>query len=955
MNAPRPARRARPARAADARPTALPTPSASSVLPEGLIASKLFPPVQDIRSIARTPFLARALDDLPGGRVITVVAPAGSGKSSLMTQLQAAFNERQIATSWLGLDAEDDDPATFALYFISSLHALEPGFAQDELIALSANPVRDFDSLFERLRSRLSILPVPGAILLDDFQHIHDPRILRFLDQLIAQLPHKLSLAIASRHRVPLQLARLLVSGAVIEVGQEELNFDSAQTDLFLRRYHQIELSPADLTALLESTEGWPTGVQLAALALRRHKGAAAELIKTFSGRDRDLTRYLVESVIRAQPEAVRNFLLRTSMLRRMCADLCAVTTGEPQGREMLEYIGSANLFLIALDREGQWYRYHHLFAEFLQNEFRKTDPDGYRDACLRAARWCEAQGQPAEAIRYALDGEHFEQAAQLIAHHALRASLFRGDHYTVLDWMRILPAEFHTRRPEILLAHAWSCAFSRDTGRAMDISQQAIAELSVDGSGRWGLSRAEREKWLLWAHNVQAATKACSDDIEDCVARATALFPQVPATEPFLIATLSNCLSYGYFALRDFERSRESAVAAHEHGHRADAAYLSAWGDFLHGLIDVELGQLNAAERFSRRVQRDSQGLGLGQKSYVAGLSALLDAEIAVQRCDFDKAPALIEIGRAFKEIFGPVEPQLVALRNQARLQAHLGNLDLALQTLQDGQDAALREQHRRLYLSLAMEEVALQLSAGDPAAASDTARRTRLLDDDAARQGGGWYRAKRDALRLLDARLRLAQGDARSATRILTSLQQARNAESRGGFFLAVTTHRAIALWEQGQKNEAARQLDRALSSAAAEFHAYPITTAGRALLPVLEFIIERRLETAAHTLRPRLQLQAWLLTYLHGERQTPWPQPAADSAQTTAATQNGLIEALTGREVELLRLLQAGLDNRAIADALLVSVPTVKWHLHNVFGKLAVSSRGAAVAKAVQHGLV
>ncbi len=917
-------------------------------LHEGLIASKLAPPMQDPRAISRAGFVARAVDGLPLRRLIVIVAPAGSGKSNLMTELHHAFVEQQVAATWLGLDAEDNDPATFALYFISALQAIEPGFARDELTALGANPVRDYDTLFDRLGNRLSALSTPGAIFLDDFQHLSDPGILRFLDRLAAHLPHHLSLVIASRHRLPLHLAKLLVSGLVTEIGQEDLNFSSSEAEEFLSRYHQLQLSSSDLQSLIDSTEGWPTGVQLAALALRRHKGPAAELISTFSGRDLDLTRYLVESVLQAQPEHVRSFLLQTSPLRRMRADLCAAATQQGDAQAMLDYIGQANLFLIALDREGQWYRYHHLFAEFLQHAFRKIDPAGYRDACFRAAQWCEVNGYPTEAIRYALDAEHFELAADLIAHHAIRASLFRGDHYTVRDWIRLLPVEFHTRRPEILLSHAWSCAFSRDTTRAMEVSQRAIDLLSAEQPRAWDLSTSERDRWLLWAHTVQAATKACSDDIDDCLTRATALFAQVPGTEPFLIATLSNCLSYGYFALRNFERSREYALSAHEQGHRADAAYLSAWGDFLHGMIDVELGQLRAASSLGQRVHRDSQGLGLGQQSYVAGLSALLDAEIAVQHCDFDRAMTHIEMGRAFKEIFGPVEPQLVALRNEARLHASRNRLDLAVQVLQEGQDAALREQHRRLYLALAQEEASLQITAGDITGAAATARRTRLLDAESGNDIAS--RAQRDALKLMEARFKLAYGDAKSALRLLTTLQQTRGAESCGGFFLTVTTHRAIALWDLGQQKEAARQLNRALSAAAAEFHAYPIFAAGRPLLPVLAFISERRADASTQDLKPLLDLQQWLASNLRGDRGAIHTEEAFPAR---AATET--VESLTSREIELLRLLQAGLTNQKLADALLVSVPTIKWHLHNIYSKLAVGSRGAAVAAAVRLALI
>lgn len=915
---------------------------------DGLIVSKLVPPVQDLRAISRSAFVAKAVDDLPRSRLVTIVAPAGSGKSSLMTELYGAFADQKVSASWLGLDAEDNDPATFALYFISALHQIQPGFAHDELTALRANPVRDFDSLFDSLRHRLSERSTPAAIFLDDFQHISEPRILRFLNRLIAHLPPTLSVVLASRHRLPLDLARLLVSGRVTEIGQEDLNFSSSEVELFLKRYHQLQLSSSDLCSLLDSTEGWPTGIQLAALALRRHQGPAAELIRTFSGRDRDLTRYLVESVIRAQPDEVRAFLLQTSPLRRMCAELCAATTQQVDARAMLDYIGHANLFLIALDREGEWYRYHHLFAEFLQNEFRRSDPKGYRDACYRAAKWCESNGHPSEAIRYALDAAHFEQAADLIARHAMRASMFRGDHYTVRDWMRNLPVEFHARRPEILLGHAWSCAFSRDTRHAMEVSQQAIDLLASDQGNAWKLSPEERDRWLLWAHTVQAATKACSDDIDDCVARSNALFPQVPPSEPYLIATLSNCLSYGYFALRDFERSRKYALLAHENGHGADASYLSAWGDFLHGLVDVELGQLRAAGSLGQRVQRDSQGLGLGQKSYVGGLSALLDAEIAVQRCDFERAMTSIDIGRAFKEIFGPVEPQLVALRNEARLHAFRNRLDLAVQVLEEGQDAALREQHRRLYLSLALEEASLQLTAGDITAAAATARRTRLLDVESG--SSGVSRAQRDALRLVDARFKLAYGDAKSAVRILTTLQQSRGSETGGAFFLAVTTHRAVALWDLGQQNDAARQLNRALVAAAAEFHAYPIAAAGRALLPVLAFVCERRSDAPSEDLKPLLDLQTFLMAHLRGNAGT---RSAEDVP--AVALEPELVEALTAREIELLRLLHAGLTNQKLADALLVSVPTIKWHLHNVYSKLGVGNRGAALATALRLGLL
>jgi LuxR family maltose regulon positive regulatory protein len=429
----------------------------------------------------------------------------------------------------------------------------------------------------------------------------------------------------------------------------------------------------------------------------------------------------------------------------------------------------------------------------------------------------------------------------------------------------------------------------------------------------------------------------------------------RVSPDQPFVIATLSNCLGYGYFIRRDFARCQAAAVQAHECGHRAGAAYLSAWGDFLHGLADVELGRLKEAALFGRGVQKDSQGIGLGQRSYVAGLSALLDAEIAVQQCDFDRARESIEIGRALKEKIRPAEPQLVAIRNEARLFAYCGQLDEARIVLQEGQDAALREQHLRLHFALTIEETSLQLSLGDVAGASETARKWQLRA--AATQiplRPGLTKAQRDALRLLDARFCIAEEKYDAALRALTLLQQARDAESRGGFFLSVTVHRALALWGQGKFREAARQLDMALEGAAAEFHVWPFLSAGHGLTPILDAIGKRRVESneAPADLYQRNTVRDWLSKWLRGERHSNRPGVVGVAEPAMAAS---TVEPLTARELKLLRLLQSGLDNRRLADALLLSESTVKWHLHNVYGKLSVKSRGEAVAKSMKLGLI
>jgi ATP/maltotriose-dependent transcriptional regulator MalT len=909
--------------------------------PDRLITTKLAPTALDGRLVTRSSLVTSKLQGTRRPAVISIVASAGSGKSTLMAELFHSLHAEGVHTGWLTLEADENSPPAFALYFLSALASVDPRLAGSELAVLRADPQRDLSALFDGLVKRLSALDQPTSIFLDDFQHVTDDRILRFLNNLVAHLPTTLRLVIGSRVQLPLDLARHRVSGDLIEVGQDELNFTSPQAAAFLKRYHALELSPFDLETLLDSTEGWPTGVQLAAIALRRHRGPASDLIQTFSGRDKDLTGYLAETVIRAQPDLVRTFLLRTSPLRRMSPALCQATSGHPNSAEMLEHLERSNLFLIPLDRTGHWFRYHHLFAEFLQNELRRTDPEGYRSVCDRAAEWCESEGQTTEAIQYALDAERFEKAADLIARHALTVTQFEGDHFTVLDWVRRLPAKYHDRAPEILLSHAWAKAFSRDTPKAMELSQQVIDELARKDSEKWRLSSEQRVHFEFCARVVQAVALACADEVTDCLARSAELRTCLPESEPFFIASICNSMGYAYLCKRDFERCADVAAEAYRYGNAAGAAYATSWADFLHCTALVEMGQLRAGAEFARRAI-DNARTESPARGYRNGLASLLNAEIATQQCDFETAEHSMRGGRFFIAVFGPVEPLFIATRNEARLQAWGGRLEAARQTLHQGQDSALRTQQHRLFITLSIEEATLQILAGDLEGALNTARKGNLRSGpDAVRSSNG-ARGLRDAIQILEARFHLEEGEPAKAVRLLTTMQQSRNAESAGAVPLTIRALRAVALWKTDRRSDATRELDKAITLAASEFQAYPIAAIGKAILPIVAAIEERRSdEFSSSELAGKFRLQRRICAILRGE--------APPETQIAVPTLSDSAEALTMREKELLRHVQAGLANRELSQALLVSESTVKWHLHNIYEKLQVRSRSAAVARA------
>lgn len=910
-------------------------------IPESLIATKFTPAEFDPRLLSRRALFDRVLERRSGGAVLSIVATAGSGKSTLMAELRKVLADRGSKTCWISLDADDDNPAGFAAYFVCALCSAEPAMAANELALLRDNQVQDFGELFNQLVRRISAIASDFAIFLDDFQHIANSQVLSFINKLLYRLPPSVCLVIASRASSCLDLGRLRVSGLLTEIGQEALNFDATKATEFLTRLHGLELSQGDLDVLMERTEGWPTGLQLAALALRRYRGPARELIDTFSGRDKDLTSYLVETVLRSQPKSVSDFLLMTAPLRRMSVDLCQAVSDCANAGELLLHIERWNLFLVSLDRRGRWYRYHHLFAEFLQIELRRTAPEKYRVICERASRWCEDNGLTTEAIQYALDGGCHERASDLIAAHSLELSQRSGDHFTILDWMRRLPERYQGRRPEILLSHAWSLAFSRDSQLGLGLANSVLLRLRPGSPDGWELTEDAREHWHLVAQVTQAVAEATSDQLDSCIEHCNELRARIPGDEPFLMAAVSNALSYCYFAKREFEKSITAAADAYLYGHRSGAEYATGWADFLHGLADVELGRLRTAQEHCRRMESSTQGVS---HRYLGGLYALLSAEIATQRCDFEQVNIIAHGSSFFVDSFGPLEPRLLAIRSQARQHAWAGDMQSARQVLMRGQDLALTLDQPRLFLPLAIEESVLRLNSGDLAGAAETARRTRLQDKNATMHKHTLASAMQDDLQLLEARLLIIREDAPAALRLLNLLLYSLSREKGGSLWLTVRALKAVALWRCERIAEAVRELDHALTAAATEFHAYPFFSAGPELLPVLRALHERRAGHAGladQEARNRLELT--LLALLAGE------MPPPEAAHPNAIDADQPWETLTKREARLLRLVEAGLANKQLAEELFISEATVKWHLHNIYSKIGVRSRTAAIARA------
>ncbi|MCF4167000.1 LuxR C-terminal-related transcriptional regulator [Zavarzinia compransoris] len=910
-----------------------------------IIQTKLNAPIADKRLLRRAHLYEGFLETRTPLSLMTVVAAAGSGKSTTMAHIHQHFAENGTRTAWLTVDAEDDEPSAFATYLIGTLQRAMPGFGEREAEVLRGNMARDMRDIFASVLGEMSECAKPTALFLDDFHHITHPMVIEFMDRLIANHPPCLKLVIASRLQPPLSITKRRLDGTLLEIGQQELRFSHTEAFELLNTANALDLSSSEIAELNTTTEGWATGLQLAALALSRGRGSTRDLIHGFSGKDRDLAAYLVERVMRLQPEATKKFLLRTAPLSRMSPELCQEVSGHPQSGEMMALLERSSMFIIPLDREGRWFRYHHLFADFLVAMLKRDEPGSFETICVKAANWCEHNGHLTEAIQYFLQAGHFSEAARLIVTHAPRVAQHYGDHQTVLAWMRALPPAFARNHPVIALNHAWSLTFSRECNRAVSVVEEVEALINSDDPNV-ELDGRSREQLLWTAEVTKWIAKVCGDRPDYSAAGSRAIRATLPDSEPFLIASISNCMAYSYLTDLTLDKALQAAADAYLHGSRAEAVYATVWADFLGGCTAAEQGRLGTAADLARRAEASARD-HVDQETYFGALAALVSAEVHVQRCEFDRVADSLQVTSSFTNLFGPMEPLLRAYRNEARMHAFTGDLVRARRTLQNGQDIAISTEQPRLFVALATEEASLQLTAGDVTGAVETVVRTKLSSREHPLMRGDQRRNWREPIKILEGRIAVAEGRTDHALQILTPLTMTLASEHRDNRLCLVRGIRALALWKAGRYADAARELDKALALAAPEEMAYPLVAVGAGLIPVLDEIIESRTQAAAVG-QISIGFESRLRRLLAGK-------PAAPGAEASALPEAAAIDNLTSREIEILRHVGAGHDNRQLAKILLVSEPTVKWHLHNIYSKFGVRNRTAAVAKAKAMSLI
>ncbi len=457
----------------------------TSRAPAPLILTKLYVPPPRPGIVAR-PRLMRRLNEGMHGQLVLVSAPAGFGKTTLVGEWAGGCG-RPVA--WLSLDKRDDDPSRFLTYLVAALRTIAPDIGSGVMVALQSPQSPPIESILTTIVNEISSVPDDFVIILDDY-HVLDSRpddeALAFL---LEHLPPRMHLVIATREDPRLPLARLRARGQLTELRAADLRFTPAEAAEFLKRAMDLDLSPDDVEALETRTEGWIAGLQMAAISLQGLPDAAS-FIRSFTGSHRFVLDYLLEEVLQRQPAEVQAFLLRTSVLDRLCGPLCDAVLRSPAGSgdETLQAVDRANLFIIPLDDERRWYRYHHLFGDLLRRRLGQSlSPEEIAELHLRASEWYEHDGQLLEAFQQATAADDVERAERLIDSDRMDLHL-RSVLTAILDWLASLPRSVLDARPRLLVRSATLALMAVQTAgveEKLQAAERALQGVELDAETR--------------------------------------------------------------------------------------------------------------------------------------------------------------------------------------------------------------------------------------------------------------------------------------------------------------------------------------------------------------------------------------------------------------------------------------------------------------------------------------
>lgn len=896
-----------------------------------VLETKLHFPQSRPDLVARPQLLERLDTGLQG--VLTLVsAPAGFGKTTLVsTWLSQRVREEGSAdgydkftssspapsnVAWFSLDDGDDDPVRFLTYLVATVQKISPHIGHTVQGILQDPQLPSPDLVVTLLINDITTAETPFVLVLDDYHVITSPLIHQGLVYLVDHMPSQMHLVITSRSEPPLPLSRLRARGLLTEIGIEDLRFSGTETAVFLNRTMGLGLSPEDVTILGERTEGWITGIQLAALSLQKHADHHG-FVETFTGSHRYVLDYLADEVLNHQTDDIRHFLYQTSILNSMSGPLCNAVTGREDSQAMLESLEAANLFIIPIDNERRWFRYHQLFADLLRQRLQQAFPGKVKDLHNRAANWYREEALIQEAIRHALRAENYELAADLIEEEAI-SMLMRVEIHALVSWLQSIPGSIIYERPWLNLVYAWILLINATDSAEVDVAEVRFRQVES------ALQRGEEEGGI-WDYVIafRAYLAGARRDFPTTVQLSNQALDILPEDKMVVRSVIALNLGMAYLLHGDIRAALHAFEEADASGTAAGNLY-TAWAsrDQI-AILHSERGQLRrAAELHQQAIQRITKPGG--RPIPYAGKYYVELAEIHREWNALDKATDYLETGLGLllrQQQFEGI--RLVGNVVWARVLQAQGDGGGALERIGMAEEMLQETEEFILSSWVAAVKTRLHLLQGDLAAASRWAQECGLdlEDENRYRQHPGEYTTL--------ARVLIAQEDP-DVLRLLANMHRVMESDGRTGRVIELLALQALAHHTVGEAKLAKPTLQAALALGEPEGYQRVFLDEGEAMANLLE------------KCPPTPYRDGLLAAFGKG-------------VPESAPTEVTLVEPLTPREEQILKLIAVGLSNQEIADELYLTLSTVKWYTSMIYSKLGVRRRTEAAERGRELGIL